>query len=502
MFDKLFDAFEKEGEELFFVGGFVRDLLAAQDDDFLRESALRHPDLTEKERKDIILNMPVPDAKGVFWNHVRCGTIDVDFATSARPEKTIEILKKHGFKTIPIGIEFGTIQTIYPNWGGRDIKMEITTYRCKESYKKGSRKPAVQFGKSLEEDLARRDFTFNAIAMDRNLNKIDPFEGHADLIQGLIYTPSDPEISFSDDPLRILRAYRFYARGVASLSSSVGNAIEELGYKIQDVSKERIFEEMTKILVAEHARVALRFMAKDGLFDYIAPELQTVIEFTTVGQSKNLWDHVTKVVDQCRPEPVLRWAALFHDIGKPKTVREENGNVSFHRHEELGAIIWENVAKDLKISNNFKESVKIVIQESGNFTALTDNQYVKVTDKAVRRFIRKVGRQNLGNIYKFAMADMTTSDERKRERMQAALTRLKNRMDRLIQEEDIDQIKLPKNTGTLLMKELNIEGGPVLGKVMKGLTQKLVDGELTLESDFIKEGQKILYEINRKESLY
>lgn len=477
MFDALFQAFEDADEELFYVGGFVRDYLKAWfDDDLYACNQRQWP-------QDFPPRFPVLN---VFWNDVEDGKIDVDFATSAVPNKTMEILEKAGLKVIPIGVEFGTIQTIVSG-----TKVEITTYRCQESYKKSSRKPSVVFGKVLEEDLARRDFTINAIAMDKNFNRIDPFGGFADLITGILETPIEPEVSFGDDPLRMLRFARFWARGIATPGAIAGKAAEKMAKEINTVSKERVFEEMTKILVAPQADNGLKLLASTGLLAEVFPELEVVRTFQTKFQSKDLWDHVCKVVVQTPPDPVLRWAALFHDVGKPDTVREFKGEVSFHGHEARGAEIWEEVANRLKVGNDFKEKVRVIIAESGQFTSLTDNSRREVTEKAVRRFIRNVGEENLDNIYKFTMADMTTSNDAKRARMQTALTNLKNRIDDIIEKDNIPQIKLPKGLGLEISEALGIKPGPMLGVIMKMLLQKRIDGIIDANADFIQEAKNI-----------
>src|SRR3990167_3101858 len=230
MFDFLFDMFEKQGHKLFIVGGYVRDYI------------LHDLDCTLSEQK-----------KPFVFS-------DVDFATSARPDEIINILCSNGLKAILIGYEFGTIQTVLND----NLKVEITTFRSKESYKKGSRKPSVVFGNTIEEDLARRDFTINSVSMDRNGKFTDPFEGASHLIQGLLMCPIDPEISFSDDPLRMLRACRFHAKyaGIAWLEAQV---MKKLSSKIHEISVERIFEEMTKILLLPDPTRAFTLMKDTGL---------------------------------------------------------------------------------------------------------------------------------------------------------------------------------------------------------------------------------------------
>lgn len=253
------------------------------------------------------------------------------------------------------------------------------------------------------------------------------------------------------------------------------------------------FADMSKVLLAEKPSYLLRKMGENGTLGDLFPEIQRVIDFRTKKASKNLWEHTLQVVDQTPPSAILRWAALFHDVGKPVVVKED-GKVTFYGHEAVGAKIWEKVAKRLKVDFRFFVLVATVILYSGEFAAITDNRHVSVTDGAVRRFIRNVGKEHIHNIYLFAMADMTTANEAKERRMKAALTTLKERMDRLIYEDEHPLPKLPKKTGTLIMEGLGIKGGPELGKIMKELTEKLQAGRLSLTSDFVKEARKILDE--------
>lgn len=481
-FDKLFQIFEDEGEQLFVVGGFCRDLMKARMEDDLWELAQKHIAEFGNPDKEHIGEHPKTEKK--FWLSVMEGKKDIDFATSALPEDTMLILQKHRFPVWPIGLEYGTIQT--EAWG---LKFEITTFRCEESYKKGSRKPSVKFGKTIEEDLARRDLTINSIAMDRNENLIDPFGGFNDIIEGGLWTPLDAKISFGDDPLRMLRVCRFMARWWWP-SWQVGEAMKELKKEIHNISNERIFEEVTKILLSSSPSRGFKLMKDTGILKEIFPELQEVADFETERQSKDLWKHVMEVVDQSPQDSVIRWAALFHDVGKPETVDEGEEQVTFHNHEEVGFKIWEKVAERLKTGNDFKEKVAAIIRESGNFVELKNKD---VTDKALRRFVRKVG-PHLDNIFQFAMVDMTSKHPEKIERMKKETQDLKNRIDNIIECDNIVELKLPSGTGDLLMKELNLKPSPELGNLMKILTQKLVDGDINLKSDFVKEAKDVINE--------
>lgn len=471
--EKIFDIFEAEKEEVYLVGGFVRDLLTARlSDDLLVKS-------WNEGRGPIRFCFQ----EEFFWDQVELGRKDIDFATSAKPEKIIEILDKANIKSVPIGVEFGTVQALLG-----DVKIEITTFRSEESYAKGSRKPAVVFGKNIEEDLARRDFTVNAMAMSRHGKVIDPFGGFADLVTGVLEAPLEPEASFNDDPLRMVRLCRFSAREDLGPGWLAAKAVEQMKARIHEVSSERIFEEMTKLLLSPHPDKGLDAFSRLGLLKEIFPELEKVRNFKTNGKSKNLWRHTLQVVTQTPPEPALRWAALFHDVGKPETVKEKGGKVSFHNHEFVGSEVWKLAANRLKTSKKFKVRVAKIIAESGNYNDLAGSN---VTDKAIRRFVHRIGMESVRDLTQFCMSDITTLNVDKKNRLQKEIFRLKRRIDGLVERDKIDNISLPTGTGNVLIRELGLKG-PELGSVMNTLTQKLVDGDISFDSDFVELAKEIV----------
>lgn len=452
MFKELFTAFESAGEELFFVGGFVRD-------------KLRHN--MQSNPLDALVDDFVPN--------------DVDFATSSGPKKTIKILKDHGFKAIPIGMEFGTIQTFVGN-----MKVEITTFRCDESYTKGSRKPAVKFGRTIKDDLARRDLTINAIAMRQDGSIIDPFKGCEDLKEGVLVTPIHPAMSFSDDPLRMLRVCRFQAKGFGKVTWEVSRIMRELAHKIKEISSERVFEEMSKLLMLEDPTAGLRLMSVTGLMENLFPEIQTMINFKNdqgPWHSKAVWPHTLGVIRQSPRILEVRWAALFHDVAKPQTYVETGTGVHFYQHDWKGSLMWESVARRLKVGNAFKKHVSVLIYEHLQPSLLAESN--EVTTKALRRLVKRTG-DKLENLFHLSLADITSHNpERVRVKREACLA-LKERIDKLIEREDIVKLKLPKGTGMVMAKALGIKPGPQLGEIMKKLNKKLIDGEINLSDDFVK----------------
>lgn len=436
--ETLFKAFRQAGHELFLVGGVVRDRLLGKESN------------------------------------------DIDFATSALPEETINVLSACGLKAIPIGIEFGTVQTVVDG-----VKVEITTYRCAESYTKGSRKPGVTFGKKIEEDLARRDFTFNAIAMREDGSLVDPFRGAEDLKAGIIRTPIDPAISFGDDPLRMLRACRFAARGMGLIEPDTFHAMMDHATDVLTVSAERVFEEVTKLLMAKDPGVGLIAMERSGLLKQWFPELQVVADFREEqGKYHHLpvWEHTLEVVQVSHASPTVRWAALFHDVAKPQTWSRKGSDVHFYQHDRLGSEVWEAVADRLKTSTEFKEHVSQLIYEHQNVRGA-------MGDKAIRRLMHRMG-DRLQDLFYLRQADIIGH---KPSLMQSSLDDLNQLVRRVNSISDMGPVshRLPAGTGTRIAEALGIKPGKELGVIMHRLQEMMVDGELNAESDLVAEARRI-----------
>jgi putative nucleotidyltransferase with HDIG domain len=456
----IFDAFRNEGHEIYLVGGSVRDYAHYK---YLEAE----PAICEHPRTDAF----VPK--------------DLDFATTATPEQTKKILQKNGWHPVAIGMEFGTIAGWFD---GNNI--EITTYRCEESYKKGSRKPSVKFGMSLTEDLLRRDFTINAIALDCEGNFTDPLDGIGHLITGLIQTPGEPDTAFSDDPLRMLRAIRFdgdcrfgYLHGVDF------EAIKKLKHLIHEVSMERITAEMNRILMLKNAHKALECMEKSGLLGEIFPELQEVVDFKQnqgKWHSKLVWPHTLQVVENTPPILTVRWAALFHDVAKPQTYSETETGVHFYGHEKEGASIWCNVARRLKMPVSFTVKVMSLIHNHLRPSLLSDAP----KKRAIRRLIHEVKEDTIDELFALSMADITSHKPEVVAEKQKKCLELKKLVDDVRAEANILQLKLPTGLGIQIIKATGLEGED-LGKLMQRLYQGLIDGDYTLETDFVAEAIKI-----------
>lgn len=284
IFKKIYEIFRKEKGGIFLVGGSVRDMLMGKE-------------LT-----------------------------DMDFATSFPPQKTKEILNKNKIKNFPVGWAFGTVGAII---NGKEI--HITTYRKKETYHPRNRKPTVEFGKSIEEDLKRRDFTINSLAISPEGKTIDLYNGSKDLSEKLIRTPSYPDESFEDDPLRILRAFRFQSQLGFKIENETYKAIERNAFRIMYISEERIQAEMNKLLLGDFVIKALTDMMNATVLNFFIPELYPLknLHQESDYHHKDVWMHTLKVVENTPKEEILRWAALLHDIAKPYVKVEEKKGFIF-----------------------------------------------------------------------------------------------------------------------------------------------------------------------------
>ena len=398
---------------------------------------------------------------------------DLDFATSARPDESERLLKKWTKATWDMGRDFGTI-------GGRrgDLVVEVTTYRA-DSYDGETRKPVVEFGDSLEGDLARRDFTVNAMAVRLpDLEFVDPFGGLEDLAAGMLRTPIDPAISFGDDPLRMMRAARFAAQLGFGVERETRKAIEAMADKIAIVSAERVRDELTKLLMAADPRLGLELLTDGGLAAHVLPELPALrLEVDEHHHHKDVYEHTLTVVEQAidletdadgavpGPDLTLRLAALMHDVGKPPTRRlEPGGGVSFHHHEVVGAKM---TAKRLKALRFDKDTIKAVTKLVGLHLRFHGYGEAHWSDSAVRRYVTDAGDQ-LERLHRLTRADCTTRNRRKADRLSHAYDDLENRIADLRKREEIDAIR-PDLDGTQIMEILGIAPGRDVGDAYKHL---------------------------------
>lgn len=401
---------------------------------------------------------------------------DLDFTTSARPAVTERLLKGWADAIWDMGRAFGTIGCMKGEW-----QVEITTYRS-ESYDPNSRKPEVNFGDSLAGDLGRRDFTVNAMAVSlpgRGFE--DPYGGLVDLAHRTLRTPGTPEQSFSDDPLRMMRAARFAAQLGFAPAPEVVQAMTDMAGRIEIISAERVRDELVKLICAPHPRLGLTLLVDTGLAAHVLPELPALaLERDEHHSHKDVYEHTLTVLEQSidlesrlgtGPDFVSRFAALMHDVGKPKTRRfEEGGVVTFHHHDVVGAKITRKRMKALRFSNDEIDAVSTLVELHLRFHGYGTGEW---TDSAVRRYVRDAGAQ-LERLHILTRADCTTRNKRKAERLRRTYDSLEERIERLSSEEELASIR-PDLDGTQIMAILGIGPGREVGEAYKFLLELRMD---------------------------
>tara|TARA_A100001011_G_C14308673_1_gene844442 strand:+ start:305 stop:1678 length:1374 start_codon:yes stop_codon:yes gene_type:complete len=411
-------------------------------------------------------------------------TKDFDFTTNASSEDSIKMLNKNKYKTTEIGRAFGTIETTV-----EDYSIHITTYR-EDKYNKDSRKPEIKTSGELETDLSRRDFTVNAIAYDINNNEIiDPYGGLKDLSEGLIRTPDTADISFSDDPLRMLRACRFVSTHGFTPNNELFKAISKNVERIEIVSTERIRDEFTKLLTGKDPSLGLKAFVESGLSELIMPELNELkIEVDPKHHHKDVYEHTMVVLDRVSPTLVSRMSALLHDIGKPKTKGIENGKVHFRHHEVVGAKMSKKILKRLKYDNETIKKVSLLVENH-----LRPHTFkMGWTDSAVRRYIIDAGGL-LEELNDLVRADITTKNKAKYEEINKYLDEMEERIKEVAEKEELSKLR-PSLSGDEIMEIFDLEPGPSVGIIMKALyEQRINDGEVSKE-----EATKLAKEVYKK----
>jgi poly(A) polymerase len=406
---------------------------------------------------------------------------DLDFTTDARPEVTKKILQKWAENVWDTGIEFGTVA------GKRgDTTVEVTTYRT-ESYDPDSRKPEVEYGDSIEGDLSRRDFTVNAMALELTTKTpqfIDPFNGLADLAKKVLRTPGKTENSFSDDPLRMMRAARFASQLDFEISPEVLQAMKDMAGRISIISAERIRDEFIKMLMSNNPRTGITILVETGLAEIVLPEIPKLrLEIDEHHHHKDVYEHSITVLEQAishedrlnGPNLVIRLAALLHDIGKPKTRNLiPGGGVSFHHHEIVGARLTKARLKALRFDGETIEQVETLVALHLRFHGYGDGEW---TDSAVRRYVRDAG-DLLIHLHVLTRADCTTRNAKKAERLSKTYDALEIRIAKLMEEEELSKIR-PDLDGAQVMKLLDIKPSAAVGKALDYLLElRLENGPL------------------------
>jgi poly(A) polymerase len=405
---------------------------------------------------------------------------EIDFTTNARPDDITRLMKPLCTALWEQGRAFGTI-------GGRlresGIKAEITTFRS-EAYVDHSRKPSVEWGDSLEADLSRRDFTINALALDVVALEaqtpgvqtlFDFYNGFNDLHERMLRTPIDPEVLFSDDPLRMLRAARFAARFHLTIDPAIEEAATKMAEKLSIVSAERIRGELDLLMMTEQPSLGLDFIVRTGLADHFLPELPKLqLEQDPIHQHKDVLRHTWAVVDKTSATLVLRLAALFHDIGKPRTRAITEEGVTFRFHEVVGAKMTRKRMAALKYSQELIDDVSMLVELHLRFHTYK----MGWSDKAVRRYVRDAG-PLLDELNELTRCDCTTRNARKAATLAQRMDELEIRIAELREQEDLSRLR-PALDGVAVMELLGIAPSPVVGRALDFLMEiRLDEGEIT-----------------------
>jgi poly(A) polymerase len=444
----LAEAFANAGFSLYAVGGSVRDAL-----------------LGEARREDF----------------------EIDFTTNARPEDIERLMKPLCAALWQQGRAFGTIGGTLR---GSGVKVEVTTFRS-EAYVDHSRKPSVEWGDSLEADLSRRDFTINALALDVvALNEETPgvqtlfdfYQGFHDLQDRVLRTPIDPEILFSDDPLRMLRAARFAARFDMSIDPAVEAAATKMAERLTKVSAERIRGELDLLLLTQRPSIGLDFIVRTGLADYFVPELPKLqLEQDPVHHHKDVLKHTWAVVDKTSPSLVLRLAALFHDIAKPNTRAITDEGVTFRFHDVVGAKITRQRLTALKYSQDIIDDVAALVELHLRFHTYK----LGWSDRAVRRYVRDAG-DLLEELNELTRCDCTTRNARKAQTLAARMDELEERITVLREQEDLMRLR-PALDGTAVMSLLDIKPSRAVGDALDFLMEiRLDEGEISADEAAVR----------------
>lgn len=432
----IFDLFAEAGHEVYLVGGAVRDLLCGGE---------ARPDL--------------------------------DFATPTLPEDTERILQRGGYKTYAPGRRFGTIAAT-----ANGATVEVTTFRCEEQYAPGSRHPEVRYGGTITEDLARRDFTMNAIAMGADGNLVDPYDGSGAIRSRRIAVPGDIESTMRDDPLRLLRLARFIAQLEFRPTRRLADAARDLAFLITSVSRERWKRELDKLLVGVGVASALDFLMESRLLTFMLPELTPMRGFEQRDRHhhKDVWEHTKQTLTQAIPDVNVRWALLFHDCGKPYTKSVINGEVHFFYHEVVSSTLANSMMRRFRFSREQRQTVAKLVANH-----MRPNSYdPEWKDSAVRRLQRDIG-EHWDAMLAMSKADITSRRPGTVKRSLRRLEELSTRAQTLTDAAAAPSI-LPKGLGHAIMSAWQLSEGPAVGRAMRYLHEEI-------DADRLQPGQPISY---------
>ncbi|MBJ7337100.1 MAG: CCA tRNA nucleotidyltransferase [Mycolicibacterium sp.] len=451
MLCELGQLFADAGHELYLVGGSVRDAL---------------------------LDRPLTD---------------LDFTTDARPDDVQKVVRRWADGLWDTGIEFGTVGV-----GKGTERLEITTFRA-DAYDRVTRNPQVRFGDRLDDDLVRRDFTANAMAVRITPSGLgefhDPLGGLGAIRRRVLDTPAAPEVSFGDDPLRMLRAARFVSQLGFDVAPRVREAMTRMADELGRITVERVAAELDKMMLGADPVAGVDLMVQTGLGDVVLPEVGGMrMAIDEHHQHKDVYQHSLTVLRQAidledstsPPDLVLRWAALLHDVGKPATRRHESdGGVSFHHHEVVGAKMTRKRMRELKYSKQMIDDVSQLVYLHLRFHGYGDGKW---TDSAVRRYVTDAG-PLVDRLHKLVRADCTTRNKRRAARLQANYDDLENRISELAAKEDLQRVR-PDLDGNEIMRILGIPAGPQVGQAWQYLKELRLDRGPLEHDDAVAELQK------------
>jgi poly(A) polymerase len=397
---------------------------------------------------------------------------DLDFATDARPQEVLRIAEDWADGTWKMGISFGTV-----GLAKNGLRLEVTTYRS-ESYDADSRKPDVVYGDTLAGDLARRDFTVNAMAIALPTHEFaDPYGGIADLAVKVLRTPGTAEASFSDDPLRMLRAARFAAQLGFAVAPDVVRAMSDMAERLAIVSAERVRDELSKLLLSADPVPGLALLVDTGLAEHVLPELPRMrLEIDPIHHHKDVYLHSLAVLQRAMalepagPDLTLRMAALLHDIGKPKTRDFGPGGVTFHHHEVVGAAMTRARLRALRYPKQLVEDVSRLVELHLRFHGYGRGEW---TDSAVRRYVRDAG-PLLDRLNALVRSDCTTRNRRKATALGRAYDELEQRIAELAEQEELAAVR-PDLDGREIMQILGIPPGPLVGRARAYLLEQRLE---------------------------
>lgn len=395
---------------------------------------------------------------------------DYDITTSAKPDEIKRVFKD--FKTILIGEEFGTVGVLIDK-----TLYEVTTFRIDGKYLNFRKPENVTFSKSLREDLKRRDFTINAMAMDSSGELYDPFGGKKDLDDKVLRAVGNPHERIKEDAIRILRAIRFAGRFDFYIEDELFDAISFERKLLKKISPERIFDEFSKMITSERPSYYLLLMDETGVLDVIFPELKRTVGFSQFSpyHDKTLFDHLVCVMDEVKPDLALRLAALFHDISKVDTLSiGEDGRGHFYGHEVLGADLVSEILKRYRVSNKIIDKVTILILDHMKV-------HSEMTDKALRRQIKRVGRDNVLDLYDLLIADCKCT---RIDRDASFIIKRKNRVKELLDEKEMKTEKFLEINGNDI-KALGFKEGKIIGKILKDLENLVLDDPEKNKRDYL-----------------